>query len=127
MNNVGLGHSIYMSEYKYTPMGRGERALSTRIQGDAPAGFESPISNTEDKSDSDRSNKLLRKSFKSVKQMAQYMFLLMKKSIDIKEQAKNGHLNTEDQKRLEHVLSEIEDMANEERPPVSTSSISVIV
>ncbi len=99
----------------------------------SPAGFDSAIdtisissqSNESDKTDGIK--KKLRKSFKSVKQMAQYMLLMIKKYNDIKAQSPNGKVDFEKEKELFSALNEIEDMGKGDRPPVSEKSISMIV
>ena len=126
MNLVGISHSYTISQNQ-TPRSLPIGAVPS------PAGFDTAIDTISIPSQSnelDKTNaiqKKLRKSFKSVKQMAQYMLLMMKKYNDIKVQAPNGKVDFEKEKELFAALNEIEDMGKGDRPPVSEKLISMIV
>ena len=85
------------------------------------------LSRADKDDDSKRLENLLKKKFKSVKQMAQYMLLMMKKYLDIKAQGQAGNLNFEQEQEIQALLNELEDMGKGDRPPVDTESFNMIV
>jgi hypothetical protein len=124
MNLVGISHSYSISQSQTS------RSLPIGAVP-SPAGFNSLIdevsTNANESNRTDSTKKKFRKSFKSVKQMAQYILIMIQKYNDIKAQAPQGKVNFEKQKELMAVLDEIEDIGKGDRPPVSNESISMIV
>ena len=125
MNVVGITHS-YISQSSNVPL-----LNKGAVRAPSPSDFtviqDISLSRADKDDDSKRLENLLKKKFKSVKQMAQYMLLLMKKYLDIKAQGQTGNLNFEQEQEIQALLNELEDMGKGDRPPVDTESFNMIV